>query len=166
YNHLSDARLYEYVATKISEGNIVGWFQGRMEFGPRALGNRSILADARNAHMKDIVNSKVKFREEFRPFAPVVLQEKAHEYFNCPTSPYMMFTTQVSTNANLIPSVTHVDNSARVQTVTRRENERLYNLLIAYEQITGIPILLNTSFNVMGEPIVCNLHDAILTFLS
>lgn len=166
YKHLSGTNLYKYVATKISEGYIVGWFQGRMEFGPRALGNRSILADARNAHMKDIVNSKIKFREKFRPFAPVVLQEKAHEYFDFPTSPYMMFTTQVCINVNLIPAVTHVDNSARVQTVTRKENERLYDLLMAYEQITKIPILLNTSFNIMGEPIVCTPHDAIHTFLS
>lgn len=166
YNYISGANLYEYVATKISEGNIVGWFQNRMEFGPRALGNRSILADARDAHMKDIVNSKIKFREEFRPFAPVVLQTKVHEYFNCPNSPYMMFTTQVNANAKMIPAVTHVDNSARVQTVSKRENERLYNLLIAYEQITGIPVLLNTSFNVMGEPIVCTPDDAICTFFS
>lgn len=166
YNHISGANLYQYVATKISEGNIVGWFQNRMEFGPRALGNRSILADARNANMKEIINSKIKFREEFRPFAPVVLQTKTHEYFNCPDSPYMMFTTQVNTNAEIIPAVTHVDNSARVQTVSKRENNRLYNLLLAYEQITGIPVLLNTSFNVMGEPIVCTPNDAIHTFLS
>lgn len=166
YHYLNGESLYKYVATKISEGHIIGWFQDNMEFGPRALGNRSILADARSADMKEIVNSRIKFREEFRPFAPVVLQEKASEYFTCSDSPYMMFTAQVIKNANLIPAVTHVDNSARVQTVSRRNNERLYNLLIAYEHSTGVPVLLNTSFNVMGEPIVCTPLDAMHTFLS
>ena len=149
-------------AETLSNGKIVGWFQGRMEFGQRALGNRSILADARDAAMKARINAKVKYREEFRPFAPVVLKEEAPLYFGTNGSPYMMFTTRVKTAA--IPAVTHVDNTARIQTVGKHDNPLLHLLLNEYKKRTGIPVLLNTSFNVMGEPIVCSPQDAIKTF--
>lgn len=157
--------LAKEVANLLSNGKIIGWFQGRMEMGPRALGNRSILADPRNAKMKDAVNDKIKFRESFRPFAPVVPLDDADKYFDIfEPSPYMMFTSKVKTSD--IPAVTHIDNTARVQTVTVGENVLLYNLLKAYGKVTGIPVLLNTSFNVMGEPIVCSPEDAIKTFLN
>lgn len=150
-------------AKLISEGNIVGWFQGRMELGPRALGNRSILADSRNPRMKDLVNSRIKFRESFRPFAPSVLREEAREYFkDCIDSPFMMFTYPVIRNT--IPAVTHIDGSARVQTVSKKENELYYKLLKSFMTLTGCPVLLNTSFNVMGEPIVCSPKDAVNSF--
>lgn len=161
------ARLYPKVATWLSQGKIIGWFQGKMEFGPRALGNRSILADPRGAGMKNKVNSLIKFREEFRPFAPVVLEECASEYFNIDHSPYMMFATHVHPGVkDKLAAVTHIDRSARVQTVNREENAHLYNLLLSYKDITQCPVLLNTSFNVMGEPIVCTPEDAIQTFLN
>lgn len=150
-------------AKLISEGNIVGWFQGRMELGPRALGNRSILADARNPRMKDLVNSRIKFRESFRPFAPSVLREDTNEYFKeCHDSPFMMFTYSVIGNA--IPAVTHIDGTARVQTVSKKDNELYYKLLKSFKTLTGCSVLLNTSFNVMGEPIVCSPKDAVNTF--
>lgn len=166
YNRLSDEILFEKVARSLSKGKIVGWFQGRMEFGPRALGNRSILADPRNSQMKEIVNSKVKFREAFRPFAPIVIKEKATQYFGSSDSPYMMFTTFVHHDCNAIPAVTHVDNSARVQTVSKTDNIRMYLLLKTFERLTGCPVLMNTSFNIMGEPIVCSPEDAVHTFLN
>ena len=166
FERLSDDGLFRVVANYLSKGSIVGWFQGKMEFGPRALGNRSILADPRDAAMKKKINSKVKFRESFRPFAPVVLQEDALRYFeNAYNSPYMMFTTQIQANSISIPAVTHVDYSARVQTVNKTDNDRLHRLLEAYKQFTGISVLLNTSLNVMGEPIACTPDDAIRTFL-
>lgn len=150
-------------AKLISEENIVGWYQGRMELGPRALGNRSILADARNPLMKDLVNSRIKFRESFRPFAPSVLEEDAESLFlNCQDSAYMMFTFPVVDNS--IPAVTHVDGTARVQTVSKKDNELYYKLLKSFKALTGCPALLNTSFNVMGEPIVCTPEDAVKTF--
>ena len=135
-----------------------------MEFGPRALGNRSILADPRAHSMKERVNAKVKYREVFRPFAPVVTQDDASRFFEDCYSPFMMSTTLVKQGITLIPAVTHVDNTARIQTVTNVSNLRLYQLLKAFEKYAGIPILLNTSFNVMGEPIVCTPVDAIKTF--
>lgn len=156
--------LYDKIAVSLSHGNIVGWFQGRMEFGPRALGNRSILADPRAHSMKERVNAKVKYREAFRPFAPVVTQDDASRFFEDYYSPFMMSTTLVKQGITLIPAVTHVDNTARIQTVTNVSNLRLYQLLKAFEKYAGIPILLNTSFNVMGEPIVCTPVDAIKTF--
>ena len=161
---VEDEDLYDKIAHSLSNGSIVGWFQGRMEFGPRALGNRSILAAPRDYSMKNRVNAKVKYREAFRPFAPVVTQDDAQRYFEDSNSPYMMFTTQVRMCTTLIPAVTHVDNSARIQTVTEVSNIQLYRLLKAFEKYSGIPILLNTSFNVMGEPIVCTPIDAIKTF--
>lgn len=163
FEYVPDDLLYSRITDDLCNGKIIGWFQGRMEFGPRALGNRSILADPRRSEMKDIVNSKVKFRENFRPFAPIAIQEKANHYFDITRSPYMMFTTDVLKQEN-IPSVTHVDMSARVQTVTEVENPRIYQLLKSFEKQTGCPILLNTSFNVMGEPIVASPHDALNTF--
>lgn len=160
----SDEELCEYSARLLIKGNIIGWFQGRMELGPRALGNRSILADARNPRMKDLVNSRIKFREGFRPFAPSVLEEYASTFFSCVgKSPYMMFTYDVLSDN--IPAVTHVDSSARIQTVSCKDNPLYYQLLKSFHSLTGCPVVLNTSFNVMGEPIVCSPKDAINTFL-
>ena len=132
-------------------------FQGRMEWGPRALGNRSILADPRRADMKDRINSKVKFREPYRPFAPSVLQENVEDYFHFHgTSPYMTFVCRVRDDRKAeIPAVTHVDGTARIQTVSREHNPRFWRLLNEFKALTGVPVLLNTSFNVKGEPIVC-----------
>lgn len=150
-------------ARLIDKGNIIGWFQGRMEVGPRALGNRSILADARKANMKDKVNSRIKFRESFRPFAPSVLAEYADQVFNAHIeSPYMMFTVPVKTDS--LPAITHVDGTARIQTVTKSDNPLYHRLLSAFYRLTGCPAILNTSFNVMGEPIVCSPADALVTF--
>lgn len=166
YNEFkTEVDLCEYSAKLIDEGNIIGWFQGRMELGPRALGNRSILADARNPKMKEIVNSRIKFRESFRPFAPTVLEEYAQQFFDCKNnSPYMMFTYDVA--ATDMPSVTHVDSTARIQTVSQKDNQLYYLLLKHFHALTGCPVVLNTSFNVMGEPIVCTPNDALKTFLN
>ncbi|MGH9868203.1 MAG: carbamoyltransferase family protein [Candidatus Polarisedimenticolia bacterium] len=158
--------LLELTARLIDEQNVVGWFQGRMEFGPRALGARSILADARNPANKDVVNLKIKFRESFRPFAPTVLAERSSEYFEMECeSPYMLLVAQVREDRRHIPSVTHVDGSARIQTIRRDQNELYYDLIKAFEQRTGCPVIINTSFNVRGEPIVCSPHDAYLCFM-
>ena len=153
-------------ARLISEQNVVGWFQGRMEWGPRALGNRSILADARNPENQSKVNQKIKFRESFRPFAPAVLLEKASEYFDCEIpSPYMLLTAQVREDKRCIPAVTHVDGSARLQTVARDENPLFHDLIEEFYRQTGCPVIINTSFNVRGEPIVCTPHDALKCFM-
>lgn len=165
FTMLSDSELYEKVSKHISEGKIVGWFQDKMEFGPRALGNRSILADPRNAKMKNIINAKVKFRESFRPFAPIVIKEDASRYFSDNDSPYMMFTAKVVKDCNNIPAVTHLDRTSRVQTVTKEQNEQIYSLLQVFKSKTGCSVLLNTSFNIMGEPIVCSPYDAVKTWL-
>jgi carbamoyltransferase len=161
--------LYDYVAESIGAGKVVGWFQGRMEWGPRALGNRSILADPRRDDMRDVVNHAVKLREGFRPFAPACLLEHATEWFDMtglPESPYMLFVVPVREDKRArIPSVTHVDGSARVQTVSPRQNPRLHALLTAFHARTGVPVLLNTSFNVKGEPIVNTPTDAVQCFL-
>ena len=158
------------VARRLAAGRVVGFFQGRMEFGPRALGNRSILADPRNADMKDRINEKVKRRELFRPFAPAVAAEDAAEYFDMTglaESPFMLFTVPVRPDKRaLIPAVTHVDGSARVQTVSRTANARFWDVLQEFRKLTGIPVLLNTSFNVKNEPIVCSPGDALACFLS
>ncbi|HET9961452.1 MAG TPA: carbamoyltransferase C-terminal domain-containing protein [Nitrospiraceae bacterium] len=163
---LPDQLLCERVASELSKGRLVFWYQGRMEWGPRALGNRSLLADPRREDMRALINSKVKFREPFRPFAPSVLAERAAEYFDCAgPSPFMQFAVPVRTSAKgIIPAVTHVDGTARIQTVTRDSNPRFYDLLAAFDRLTGIPILLNTSFNVQ-EPIVCTPEDAVRCFL-
>jgi carbamoyltransferase len=158
------------VAQELARGNVVGWFQGRMEFGPRALGNRSILGDPRDARMKDIINEKVKRRESFRPFAPAVLEEDAGEYFDLRglgASPFMLFAVPVRDDKRaVIPAVTHVDGSARVQTVSRSSNARFWDLIAAFKQVTGVPVVLNTSYNVKNEPIVCSPADALRCFLS
>ena len=166
YTTLTDRELPRRTAKLVSEGSVVGWFQGRMEFGPRALGARSILADPRDPKMRDTLNMKIKFREGFRPFAPSVLMDKASEWFEIDCdSPYMLLVAQVREGKRTIPSVTHVDNSARLQTVTRDEAPLYYDLIRAFEEITGVPIVINTSFNVRGEPIVCTPHDAYLCFM-
>lgn len=156
--------LCQKVAKDISNGSIVGWFQGASEFGPRALGNRSILADPRNPEIKNIINEKIKHREWWRPYAPVVIEEKRHRWFDLDqhVSPYMLFSAKVKND--LIPGVTHEDGSARVQTVCKSDNSMLHLLLFCFDKITGVPVLLNTSFNDNGEPIVETPMDAIRTF--
>ncbi len=177
-------KIIEIVAKKISEGKIVGWMNGRMEFGPRALGNRSILADPRNNQMQKKLNLKIKFRESFRPFAPSIMADHLNEWFNINTpSPYMLFTSHVNdrirNNANerlhgikkidlvrsKLPAVTHVDYSARVQSVDFETNPIFYKLLEKFRELTGYPILINTSFNVRGEPIVSSPKDAYECFM-
>ncbi len=160
--------LVPRVARLIGSGKVVAWFQGRVEWGPRALGNRSILADPRRVDMRDVLNVKVKHREAFRPFAPVVLLERAAEFFECDgPSPYMLFVMNVREDKRAtIPAVTHVDGTARVQTLTRTLNPLLYDLLTEFDALTGVPVLLNTSFNDRGEPIVCSPADAVRTFTS
>ena len=164
YEYVGDfSVLCDKISRLIAGGFIIGWFQGKMEFGPRALGNRSILADARKPEMKDKINSLIKFRESFRPFAPAVISELCGRNFDLNIdSPYMMFTCGVREGE--LPAVTHVDNSARVQTVKKSENPKFYELLNSFYKLTGCPVLLNTSYNVMGEPIVCSPADAISTF--
>lgn len=155
-------------ASAIAEGRIVGWFQGRSECGPRSLGNRSILADPRNPGMKNYLNKKVKFREEFRPFAPSVLWEHQKEYFDLDIpSPYMLMVADIlHDKQSIIPAVTHVDGTGRLQTVMKDINPLFYQLIEKFYKITGVPIVLNTSFNVKGEPIVETPQDAIKCFLS
>jgi carbamoyltransferase len=144
---------------------VVGWFQGRLEWGPRSLGARSILADARNEENWKRVNLKIKFRESFRPFAPAVLEEKCSEWFDLDReSPYMLLVCQVRPDRK-IPAVTHVDGSARVQTVRRDQHAEFYDLIAEFDRRTGCPVLINTSFNVRGEPIVCTPEDAYLCFM-
>ncbi len=161
------ASIAKETAHLLSQGKIIGWYQGKMEFGPRALGNRSILADPRRAEMKEIINAKVKFREPFRPFAPSVLQEKSNDYFiDSQYSPFMLLVAHVrEAKKSIIPAVTHVDGTARVQTVSQTQNPRYYDLISEFEKETGVPVLLNTSFNVKGEPIVFSPNDAIRCFL-
>ncbi|OGC91225.1 MAG: hypothetical protein A2142_07705 [candidate division Zixibacteria bacterium RBG_16_48_11] len=167
FRRIQASELPVLTAKLLAQGKVLGWFQGRMEFGPRALGNRSILADPRDPAMKDLVNKKIKFREEFRPFAPAVLEERVSDYFdiNCP-SPYMLLVAQVREDKkNQIPAVTHVDGSARIQTVSQKQNPLFYALLKEFKKLTGCPVLLNTSFNLKGEPIVCTPQDAYSTFI-
>jgi len=154
YKFLETNSLLETTAKIISESNVVGWYQGKMEWGPRALGNRSILADPRNASMKDILNEKIKHRESFRPFAPSVLEEYASEYFDIDIpSPYMLMVAKVK-KPEIIPAVTHVDGTGRLQTVSNYANPLYYDLINEFFKITGVPVIINTSMNVMGEPIV------------
>jgi carbamoyltransferase len=157
------------VAKRLADGDIVAWFQGRMEFGPRALGNRSLLADPRNPNIRDVMNVKVKHREHFRPFAPSILAEKAHEWFSIPkksvSSDFMLFAYDaLPAQQAKIPGVVHFDGTSRVQTVPQISNPRYHKLISEFEQLTGVPIVLNTSFN-DSEPIVCSPQDAINTFL-
>ena len=180
--------LSKFIASKISDGNVIGWFQGRMEFGPRALGNRSILGDARNSEMQKKLNLKIKYREGFRPFAPSVLAEDNNDYFDLDTkSPYMLLVASVNEKRRkLLPnnfydlplwerlyhersdiqSITHLDFSARVQTVHKDTNPRFWGLINEFKKQTGYGIVVNTSFNVRGEPIVCNPYDAFRCFMS
>jgi len=163
--------LLDQVVGQLTRGKVVGWFQGRFEWGPRALGNRSILADPRNPEMKDILNSKIKFREPYRPFAPSVLADHAESYFDLPhptqhyPARYMLYVvpTKQSQRDNL-PAVTHVDGTARLQTVFREQNPRYYALIERFGQATGIPVVLNTSFNLKGEPVANTPADAASTF--
>ena len=151
---------YEYIAKQLADGKIIGFFQGRSEFGPRALGNRSILADPRNFHNRELINHVVKNREWFRPFAPVTLEECYQDWFDFPIpSPYMLYTAQVK-QPEKIPAVTHVDGSARFQTVTEQSNEHYYNIIKAFGELTGVPVLLNTSLNGNGQPILETEEDA------
>lgn len=166
-SRIDDAELCERVASAIAEGRIVGWFYRGSELGPRALGHRSILADARDSRMKDTLNAKVKHREPFRPFAPVVLVEHAHEWFELPAgaaSPFMLFSVKCL-QPQRIPSGVHIDDTARVQTVDAANNGRFHQLVDAFHRKTGVPIIINTSFNVMGEPIVEAPQHAIDCFL-
>ncbi len=165
---LKPDNLVEDVAEKLAAFEIVGWYQGRMEFGPRALGNRSILANPTRADSKDIVNNQVKFRENFRPFAPIIPLEEAHDYFETDgESPYMLKITSVKeSKRSIIPAVTHIDGSARVQTVTREQNGQIYALLNSLKRRTGVPVLLNTSFNIRGDTIVRTPSDALYCFLN
>lgn len=154
-------------AELLAQGRIIGWFQGRMEWGPRALGNRSILADPREPKMKELVNASVKYREGFRPFAPAVLQERADEYFIMPQPeiPHMNVVVRVrEEKKRVIPAVTHVDGTARVQTVTSDFNPMFRKAIEEFSQLTGVPVILNTSFNIKGEPIVCSPDDALRCF--
>jgi carbamoyltransferase len=166
-NAVPSPDICKETAKILADGNIIGWFQGRSEFGPRALGNRSILADPRTAEMKDILNSRVKHRQPFRPFAPIVLKERADEIFLGPgDSPYMLMAKHVAPEwKDRIPAIVHVDGTARVQTVDEASNPTLYRLLKEFDALTGVPVLVNTSFNIKGEPIVETPEDAINCFL-
>lgn len=193
YKRLGYEDLVNYVAGFIREEKVIGWFQGRMEFGPRALGARSILGDPRSEKMQSIMNLKIKFRESFRPFAPTVLAEYTNAWFDLHNynnstdkilSPYMLLTVPVKDDKRInikdsvlagfdklrlirsrIPAVTHIDYSARIQTITRKDNPLYYDLIKAFYNLTGVPLLINTSFNVRGEPIVCTIDDAYKCFM-
>jgi carbamoyltransferase len=187
YHRLDDAKLMPQLAEILEQGNVVGWFQGRMEFGPRALGGRSIIGDPRNAKMQSVMNLKIKYRESFRPFAPSILAERVAEYFEMDhSSPYMLLVAPVKASLRIpmtaeqeqlfgidklnvprseIPSVTHVDYSARIQTVHKETNPRYYDLISHFEARSGCSIVVNTSFNVRGEPIVCTPEDAYRCFM-
>jgi len=154
YESFEGNTILQKTAQLIADGNVVGWYQGKMEWGPRALGNRSILADPRRADMKDIHNAKIKHRESFRPFAPSIMEEFVSEYFEIDIpSPYMLMVAPVK-KPKEIPAVTHVDGTGRLQTVSKESNELYYNLINEFYKITGVPVIINTSMNVMGEPIV------------
>jgi carbamoyltransferase len=162
---VEDDELYGYVAERIAAGEVVGWFQGRMEFGPRALGNRSIVVDPRRPDMKDILNARVKHREPFRPFAPSILAEATGDWFEQDyTSPFMIMVYRIRADRReLVPAVNHVDDTGRLQTVEERINPRYYRLISEFGRLTGVPILLNTSFN-ENEPIVMTPQHALDTF--
>ena len=188
YRELDDDALFDEVAPALIDQKVVGWFQGRMEFGPRALGNRSILGDARSPRLQRELNMQIKYRESFRPFAPAVPREDVAEYFELDyDSPYMLLVAPVKRSRRIamtrtsksskeytnstsprsdIPAVTHIDYSARVQTVHRSTNERFYRLLRAFQARTGNSVLVNTSFNVRDEPIVCSPEDAYRCFMA
>ncbi len=165
YRKLDRAPLLDAVAEQIARGNVVGWFQGRMEWGPRALGNRSILAHPGLPGMKDILNARIKHREWFRPFAPSILAERQHEYFEHDhPSPFMLHVYKIRPEKRAqLCAVNHVDNTGRLQSVAHEENPLYYDLIQAFERRTGIPVVLNTSFN-ENEPIVCAPEEAIDCF--
>lgn len=166
YREMDEEALCRFVARAIHENKAIGWFQGRMEFGPRALGNRSIIGNPTFAGMKDILNLRIKKREAFRPFAPIVLEEHAREYFdlNVP-SPYMLLAPQVRPEAQgRVPAITHVDGTARVQTCDKTSNPRLRRLIEEFQALSGVPVIINTSFNRKGEPVVCQPEHAIDCF--
>ena len=187
YTKMSEKDMTDTIAKELSNQKIVGWFQGRMEFGPRALGSRSIIADPKSKNMQKDLNIKVKFRESFRPFAPSVLIDEAKNWFDLETeSPYMLLVTNIKKKHQIemtkenkllfgidklnisrssIPAVTHIDYSARIQTVHKETNYKYYNLIKRFKDLTGCPILVNTSFNVRGEPIVCSIEDAYNCFI-
>jgi len=188
YKKFSEDEMIEKSATSLADGKTIGWFQGRMEFGPRALGNRSILADPRSREMQKNLNLKIKFRESFRPFAPSVLKDKVGDWFDYDSdSPYMLMVAKVKKDKQVditkneknlfgidklniarseIPAVTHVDYSARIQTVEKNKNQLYYKLIAKFYELTKVPILVNTSFNIRGEPIVCSIEDAYRCFLT
>jgi len=154
-------------ARLLADNKIVGWFQGRMEFGPRALGTRSILATPTDASVRDRLNA-MKEREDFRPVAPVVIEEEASNWFEVSDpSPFMLFVFQVKPDKKeIIPSAVHIDGTSRIQTVNREQNALYYDLLKSFEGLTGVPVLINTSFNVRGEPIVCTPKNAVESFFA
>jgi carbamoyltransferase len=188
YSKVESDEIPSVAAQLLEQGRVVGWFQGRMEFGPRALGARSILGDPRSPTMQRDMNMKIKYREGFRPFAPAVLAEDTKDYFELSaSSPYMLLVAPIAESLraqtsgadaalwgidrlneirSTIPAVTHVDYSARVQTVTPTDNPRFYELLSAWKRLTGCSVLVNTSFNVRGEPIVCSPRDAYACFMT
>jgi carbamoyltransferase len=168
---LEEEKLISRVVDHLQEGKVIGWSQDRFEWGPRALGNRSILADPRRADMKDIVNVKIKFREPFRPFAPSVLADRAEDYFLLPQAPihyparFMLYVVDVlPEKQSVLPAITHVDGTGRLQTVRKEENSKYYRLIETFGQATGVPVVLNTSFNLKGEPIVNTPQEAFHTF--
>jgi carbamoyltransferase len=165
YRLLTPESLTAAAAQAIADGQVVGWFQGPMEFGPRALGNRSIVVDPRRAEIKDILNARIKKRESFRPFAPSILEERVGDYFEqTHPAPSMLMVYQIKADKRAqIPAVTHVDGSGRLQTVSRATNPRYYALISDFERLTGVPVVLNTSFN-EDEPIVCTPADALSCF--
>lgn len=168
YHYLDDKELFQKTAEFLADGRVIGLFHGRMEYGPRALGNRSIIASALHEDMQRQLNLKIKFRESFRPFAPAVIEEDAHKYFDlkAAASPYMLFTAPVKAQyRQRMRAVTHVDFSARVQTVNKRDNPYFYGLLSSYREKTGCGVIVNTSFNVRGEPLVCTPKDAFICFM-
>ena len=187
YQRLDDPELMPRLAELLEQENVIGWFQGRMEFGPRALGGRSIIGDPRSPAMQSVMNLKIKYRESFRPFAPSVLAERVSDYFEIDRpSPYMLLVAPVAQQMRIpmteaqrqlfgidklkvarsaLPAITHVDYSARIQTVHRGTNPRYYDLLSHFAARTGCPLLVNTSFNVRGEPVVCTPRDAYRCFM-
>ena len=188
FYELNDYDLFEEIARLLDDGKVIGWFNGRMEFGPRALGGRSIIGDPRNPLMQRRINHKIKFRESFRPFAPSILEEEVSNQFEMDqVSPYMLFVSRLKkqycfqcskkeyknnfglknldTKRSTLPAITHIDYSARIQTVSKKTNPRFYNLINTFKKKTGCPTIVNTSFNVRGEPIVCTPQDAYRCFM-
>ncbi len=187
FETIKDSELFDNLAELIDEGKVIGWFNGPMEFGPRALGARSIIADPRNKEMQSVMNLKIKYRESFRPFAPSVLEEDISNQFEINVkSPYMLLVSKVKKELckkitkeqkklfginklniprSSLPAITHIDYSARIQSVSKKTNPRYYKLIKAFKDRTGCPTLINTSFNVRGEPIVCTPQDAYRCFM-